>query len=101
MSSGLIYSEVSLLGLLVAAFFLCSHMVSLCVCLRPDPLFVLKKKKQLLIYFFIYVFIYFWLHWIFIALLRLFLVVQSGGLLFTAVLWFLTGVTSLVAEHRL
>ena len=46
MSSGLIYSEVSLLGLLVAAFFLCSHMVSLCVCLRPDHLFFFFKKKQ-------------------------------------------------------
>ena len=97
MSSGLIYSEVSLLGLLVAAFFLCSHMVSLCVCLCPDQL--LKKKKTFDLFF--HLFIYFWLNWILIALLRLSIVVQSGGLLFTVVLWFLLGVASLVAEHRL
>ena len=61
MSSGLIYSEVSLLGLLVAAFFLCSHMVSLCVCLRPDHLFFFLKKNKTTFDLFFHLFIYLFL----------------------------------------
>lgn len=54
--SSVIWSRGLSLGLLVAAFFLCSHMY-LCVYLCPDHLF---KKKQLFDLFF-HLFIYFWL----------------------------------------
>ena len=46
-------------------------------------------------------FIYFWLHWVFVAVLGLSLVVASRGLLFVAVHGLLTAVASLVVEHRL
>ena len=50
---------------------------------------------------FIYLVIYFWLHWVFVATCRLSLAAASGGLLFIAVHLLLVVVTSLVAEHRL
>ena len=48
-----------------------------------------------------YLFIYFWLHWVFVAARRLSLVVVSGGLLFIAVCGLLIAVVSLVEEHGL
>ena len=48
-----------------------------------------------------YLCIYFWLHWVFIAVRGLSLVVVSGGLLFVAVHRLLIAVASLVAEHGL
>ena len=58
--------------------------------------FFLKNK---FIYF--YLFIYFWLHWVFVAARGLSLVAVSGGLLFILVRRLLTAVASLVAEHGL
>ena len=53
-----------------------------------------KKKKNL--------FIYFWLHWVFIVVPGLSLVaVSGGGLLFVAVCGLLTAVASLVVEQGL
>ena len=49
----------------------------------------------------IYLFIYFWLRWVFIAAGGLSLVVASGGYSFIAVRRLLTAVASLVAEHGL
>ena len=45
-------------------------------------------------------FIYFWLHWVFVAVRRLSLVAASG-VCFMAVHGLLTAVASLVAEHGL
>ena len=45
--------------------------------------------------------IYFWLHWVFVAVLRLSLVAASGGYSLAVVLRLLTAVASLVAEHGL
>ena len=49
----------------------------------------------------IYLFIYFWLRWVFVAAHGLSLVAVSGGLLFAAVRRLLVAVASLVAEHGL
>ena len=57
----------------------------------PPFSFFLKKN----------VFIYFWLHWIFITVCRLYLVVGSLGFSLVAVLSFLTAAASLVMEHKL
>ena len=46
-------------------------------------------------------FIYFWLHWVFVAVRGLSLVAERGGLLSIAVRGLLIVVASLVAEHRL
>ena len=46
-------------------------------------------------------FIYFWLHWVFIAFHQLSLVAVSAGLLFFVVQGLLTAVGSLVSEQRL
>ena len=46
-------------------------------------------------------FIYFWLHWVFVAARRLSLAAVSRGLLFIAVRRLLIVVASLVAEHGL
>ena len=46
-------------------------------------------------------FIYFWLHWVFVAVQGLCLVVESWGLLFVAVHGLLIAVASLVVEHGL
>ena len=46
-------------------------------------------------------FIYFWLHWVFVAVRGLSLVAASRGLLFVAVRRLLIAVASLVVEHRL
>ena len=48
-----------------------------------------------------YLFIYFWLRWVFVAAGGLSLAVASGGLLFVAVHGLLIVVASLVAEHGL
>ena len=48
-----------------------------------------------------YVFIYFWLHCVFVAARGLPLAAVSGGLLFVAVCMLLIVVASLVAEHGL
>ena len=50
---------------------------------------------------FIHLFIYFWLHWVFVAARGLSLVAASGGLLFITVRGLLIAVASLVAEHGL
>ena len=50
---------------------------------------------------FIYLFIYFWLHWVFIAVRGLLSSCSEWGLLFVAVRGLLIAVGSLVAEHRL
>ena len=49
----------------------------------------------------VYLFLCFWLHWVFVAMCRLFLVTVSWGLLFIGVRGFLVAVASLVAERRL
>ena len=46
-------------------------------------------------------FIYFWLHWVFVAACGLSSVAASGGLLFVAVHGLLIAVASLVVEHGL
>ena len=53
------------------------------------------------IFFFIYInlFIYFWLHWVFVAVHRLSLVVASGGYSSVVVRGFLIAVASLVVEY--
>ena len=43
----------------------------------------------------------FWLHWVFVAVRRLSLVAESGGLLSVVVRGLLIAVASLVAEHGL
>jgi len=48
-----------------------------------------------------YAFIYFGLHWVFVAAHQLFFSCAERGLLFVAVLGLLIAVASLVAEHRL
>ena len=50
---------------------------------------------------FIYLFIYFWPHWVFVAACGLFSSCSKQGLLFVAVRGLLIAVASLVAEHRL
>ena len=55
---------------------------------------------SLYIYIYIILFIYFWLHWVFVAACRLSLVEESGGYALDAVLRLLTAVASLT-EHRL
>ena len=56
-----------------------------------------------IIYLFIFInlFIYFWLHWVFVAARGLSLVAVSGRLLFVAVCGLLIAVASLVVEHGL
>ena len=56
------------------------------------PIFFLK---------FIYLFIYLWLHWVFIAACRLFSSCGEWGLLFVAVRGLLIAVASLVVDHGL
>ena len=51
------------------------------------------------IYIYVILFIYFWLHWVFVALHGLFSSCSERGLLFDEVHWLLTEVVSLV-EHR-
>ena len=50
---------------------------------------------------FIYLFIYFWLPWVFVAAHGLFSSCGEWGLLFVAVLGLLIAVASLVVEHGL
>ena len=52
-------------------------------------------------FFLINLFIYFWLHWVFIAAHRLFSSCVERGLLFVAVRGLLIAVASLVVEHGL
>ena len=68
----------------------------------------LKKlvNQNLVCIIFIYLFknklfIYFWLHWVFVPVRRLSLVVASGGYCFVAVRRLLIAVASLVVEHGL
>ena len=58
-----------------------------------------KSFKNKFIYLFVY--IYFQLHWVLVAARGLSLVMASRGLLFVAVHGLLTAVASLVAEHGL
>ena len=67
-----------------------------CLVLRVGFLHSSFFKKIL----FIYLFIYFWLRWVFVAARGLFLVAASGGYS-VAVCGLLTAVASLVAEHGL
>ena len=46
-------------------------------------------------------FVYFWLHWVFVAVRGLSLVVASGSYSLVATLWLLVAITSLVAKPRL
>ena len=59
-----------------------------------SPISFLKNK-------FIYLFIYFWLRWVFVAARRLFSSCGKRGLLFVAARGLLIAVASLVVEHRL
>ena len=52
-------------------------------------------------YKFIYSFIYFWLHWVFVAVHGLFLDSVERGLLFIVVRGLLIAVASLAVEHGL
>ena len=49
----------------------------------------------------IYLFIYFWLHWVFCCFAQIFSSCSEMGLLFVPVHWLLIAVVSSVAEHRL
>ena len=49
----------------------------------------------------LFLLIYFWLNWVFVAACGLSLVAVSRGLLFVAVCRLLVAVASLVADHRL
>ena len=76
--------------------------------LAPPPLLyldtmnVLANSNQVFDFIFlINLFIYFWLHWVFIAVRRLSLVARKRELLFVAVRGLLIVVASLVAEHGL
>ena len=75
---------------------------------RPEPvLCLLSVLFYLFPFLFINLFIYFWLHWVFIAVRGLSLVAASGGFYSllrcagVAVCGLLIAVASLVAEHRL
>ena len=61
------------------------------------PIYPSPRKQFFLINLFY--FIYFWLHWVFVAVHGLSLVAASGGLLFVAVRRPLIVVASLVTEH--
>ena len=81
-----------------------SHGILLSMCLPPHLLlcmtiylFLFLKK----IYFYSFMFNYFWLHWVFIALHGLSLVAVSRGYSLFPVYGFLFSMASLVAEHRL
>ena len=63
--------------------------------LLPSSIRKTCNKNQITL--FIYLFIYFWLRWVLIAVCRLSLVAASG----VAVRGLLIAVASLVAEHRL
>ena len=65
------------------------------------PLICINHSYHSFFFKYIYLFIYFWLRWVFIAAHWLSLVAASGGLLFVAVRGLLIVVASLVAEHRL
>ena len=56
--------------------------------------------RQILFFFLFYIFIYFWLRWVFVAVRGLSLVAASGGYS-VAVRGLLIAVASLVAEHGL
>ena len=58
-------------------------------------------KESFSFFNFIYLFIYFWLRWVFVAEHGLFSSCGERGLLFVAVRGFLIAVASLVAEHGL
>ena len=59
------------------------------------------KKILFLSIFFKELFIYFWLHWVFIATRGLSLVAASGGYSLVVVCGLFVAVASLVSEHRL
>ena len=58
-------------------------------------------QKSISEFYFIYLFIYIWLCWVFVAVRGLSLVVVSRGLFFDVVCGLLIAVASLVAEHGL
>ena len=64
-----------------------------------------SEQLTLLYYLFFFnkfiLFIYFWLHWVFVAVRGLFSSCGERGLLFVAVHRLLTALASLVAEHGL
>ena len=69
-----------------------------------DSLAALSTGSCLLVTFTLfkkYAFIYFWLHWVFVAACQLFFSCAERGLLFVVVLGLLIAVASLVAGHRL
>ena len=51
--------------------------------------------------FYLFIYFYFWLHWVFVAARRLFSSCSERGLLFVAVCGLVIAVASLVAEHGL
>ena len=63
-----------------------------------------SKKVSISLHFFfnkfIYLLIYFWLPWVFVAVCGLFSSCSEQGLLFVAMRGLLIAVASLVAEHR-
>ena len=61
----------------------------------------IRFANVLLRIFFKIYFIYFWLHWVFVAARGLSLVAARGGLLFVVVRRLLIAVASLVMEHGL
>ena len=64
-------------------------------------MYVSSKVYQILFLKLINLFIYFWLCWVFIAVLGLFSSCGERGLLFVVVRGLLIAVASLVAEHGL
>ena len=67
--------------------------------LHVAPTLLLANCVTLLV--FKKLFIYFWLHWVFIAACGLSLVAVSGEYCLVAVCGLLTAMASVVAEHRL
>ena len=61
----------------------------------------LDSEREMLSVPFVYLFIYFWLQWVFVAVCGLFSSCGEQGLLFVVVRELLIVVASLVAEHGL
>ena len=74
-------------------------MLSFLIC--KMALMILTFMGTLSYYYFLNLFIYFWLHWVFVAVHGLSLVGGEWGLLFIVVCRLLIAVASLVVEHRL
>ena len=73
----------------------------LCLFCLHNTVATIMQILLFLINLFIYLFIYFWLCWVFVAVRGLFSSCGEQGLLFVVVCGLFTAVASLVAEHGL